>query len=44
MEEFTTFEEIFKKASYKLKNTEYIEFTEEELKEEFQNYLEEAMG
>ena len=44
MSSFTTFDDIFKKASYKIENTEYIDFSEEELKEEFQNYLEDSIG
>ena len=44
MNTVTTFDEIFKKASYKLENTDYIDFDEAELKEEFQSLLEEAFG
>ena len=44
METVTTLDEIFKKASYKLENTDYINFDEAELKEEFQSLLEEAIG
>ena len=44
MENVTTFEQIFKKASYKLENEKYIDYSEEELKEDFTELLEEAIG
>ena len=44
VENMTTFEEIFKKASYKLENEKYIDYSEEELKEDFTELLEEAIG
>ena len=42
--DITTFEQIFKKASYKLENEKYIDYSEEELKEDFTELLEEAIG
>ena len=44
VENMTTFEEIFKRASYKLENEKYIDYSEEELKEDFTELLEEAIG
>ena len=36
VENMTTFEEIFKRASYKLENEKYIDYSEEELKDIFE--------
>ena len=40
--DITTFEQIFKKASYKLENEKYMDYSEEELKEDL-DLFEEAL-